>query len=370
MDLPIHVLYIEDDTGAAELLRRYLEKFNFIVSLVRTGEDGLSACRAAQFDIVLVDFTLAGMSGLEVIRHLRREYDPPPGMIMITGTGDEQIAVDALKSGADDYIVKDMQGTYFALLTEVIHAVLEKKRMRERQENLLVEQSQLIEDLQAFSYAVAHDLKQPLATLVTSLSLMERYNDMREYSRMAGKLEQLKDTVYKMNGTLDALILLAHVRSTLSVPFEPVKMTDLVRKVCRHAEEMIHARGAEVTLMEEMPAALGYPPWIEEVWMNYLTNALKYGGTPPRIEIGAQARQDGTVRYWIRDNGEGFNPEDRDKLFVPFARFRERKAEGHGLGLAIVSMIVRKLGGEVIADSAPGHGSTFGFVLTAADEEA
>lgn len=369
MEAPIQVLYIEDDPGSAELLRRYLEKFNCVMAIAKDGESGLLACQQTPFDIVLVDHTLAGINGLEVIRQLHRNFDPIPGIIMITGTGDEQTAVEALKSGADDYIVKDVQGTYFALLNEVIYSVLEKKAMREKQERLILEQTQLIADLQAFSYAVAHDLKQPLATLITSFSLMERYNAMHDQDRITDKLEQTKDTVYKMNSTLDALILLAQVRSTTTVLFEPVQMTPIAQKVCRHLDEMIQARHAIVTVMEDMPAAIGYPPWIEEIWMNYLTNALKYGGTPPHIVIGATTQDDGSVHYWMRDNGEGFNPEDREKLFVPFSRMRERKAEGHGLGLAIVSMIVRKLGGEIIAQSVPGHGSTFGFALRAANHE-
>ncbi|MBW4438655.1 MAG: hybrid sensor histidine kinase/response regulator [Pleurocapsa minor GSE-CHR-MK-17-07R] len=370
MEALIQVLYIEDDLGSAELLRRYLEKFNCVVSLAEDGESGLLACQKTAFDIVLVDHTLSGINGLDVIRELHRTSDPLPGIIMITGTGDEQTAVDALKSGADDYIVKDVQGTYFALLNEVIYGVLDKKAMREKQVRLLHEQTQLIADLQAFSYAVAHDLKQPLATLMTSFSLMERYNAMRDQERISDKLEQTKEIVYKMNSTLDALILLAQVRSTTTVAFEPVQMTAIAQKVCRHLDEMIQSRHAIVTVMDDMPAAMGYPPWIEEVWMNYLTNALKYGGTPPHVVIGATAQADGSVHYWMRDNGEGFSPEEREKLFVPFSRMRERKAEGHGLGLAIVSMIVRKLGGEIIAHSEPGHGSTFGFALMAADPDA
>ena len=99
--------------------------------------------------------------------------------------------------------------------------------------------------------------------------------------------------------------------------------------------------------------------------MNYLSNALKYGGEEPQIELGATPEATGMVRFWIRDHGKGLTPEEQAQLFVPFRRLGKKGAEGHGLGLSIVQRIVEKLGGEVGVDSEglPGRGSTFRFTL-------
>jgi signal transduction histidine kinase len=78
---------------------------------------------------------------------------------------------------------------------------------------------------------------------------------------------------------------------------------------------------------------MGYGPWVEEVWINYLSNAIKYGGQPPRVELGATAEADGVIRFWVRDNGLGLAPGDQVKLFTPFTRLDEVRAKGHGLGL-------------------------------------
>jgi two-component system sensor histidine kinase/response regulator len=125
------------------------------------------------------------------------------------------------------------------------------------------------------------------------------------------------------------------------------------------------------------PAALGYGPWIEEVWVNYLSNAIKYGGQPPRIELGAaplpnppplagEGEGGGMGRFWVRDNGPGIVPEDQARLFAPFTRLDQIRAGGHGLGLSIVRRIVEKLGGQVGVESQAGSGSTFSFILLAA----
>lgn len=113
--------------------------------------------------------------------------------------------------------------------------------------------------------------------------------------------------------------------------------------------------------------ALGYTHWVEAVWVNYISNALKYGGSTPIIELGAN-EQNGMVRFWVRDQGPGIAPAEQRRLFVPFTRLRQVKhVEGHGLGLSIVQRIVTKLGGTVGVESAPGKGSLFYFTLPKLD---
>jgi two-component system sensor histidine kinase/response regulator len=117
------------------------------------------------------------------------------------------------------------------------------------------------------------------------------------------------------------------------------------------------------------PAALGYGLWVEQVWVNYISNAIKYGGRPPRVELGAEAQPDGMVRFWVRDNGSGLMPEARARLFVPFTQPAHLHGKGHGLGLSIVRRIVDRLGGQVGVESegVPGRGSVFSFTLPGVD---
>jgi len=104
---------------------------------------------------------------------------------------------------------------------------------------------------------------------------------------------------------------------------------------------------------------------VEEVWENYLSNALKYGGRPPRVEVGATVQSEGWIKFWVRDNGPGFSVQQRQRLFKPFSQLQKGDRRGHGLGLSIVKRIIDKLGGEVGVEHAPVEGSSFYFVLPA-----
>jgi two-component system sensor histidine kinase/response regulator len=114
----------------------------------------------------------------------------------------------------------------------------------------------------------------------------------------------------------------------------------------------------------EWPTAFGHAPWTAEVWTNYLSNAVKYGGVPPAIRLGAESiPKRASIRFWVRDNGPGLTDEQQALLFRPFSRVTETRAKGHGLGLSIVRRIAEKLGGSAGVESRPGEGSCFWFEL-------
>jgi signal transduction histidine kinase len=147
-------------------------------------------------------------------------------------------------------------------------------------------------------------------------------------------------------------------------------MARCTREALQRLEGMIEECGAKIVKPEKWPAAMGYAPWVEEVWANYISNAVKYGGDPPIVRIGATVDPLDKVRFWVQDNGEGIAPEESAKLFSKFSRLTGvEKIEGHGLGLSIVKRIVERLGGEVGVQSEIGEGSTFYFTLPPAEED-
>ena len=108
---------------------------------------------------------------------------------------------------------------------------------------------------------------------------------------------------------------------------------------------------------------MGHAPWIEEVWVNYITNAIKYGGEPPEIRLGWSQASEDFISFWVQDNGNGLTKEQQEKLFQPFTRFHAEMAPGHGLGLSIVQRIILKSSGDVSVESEPNSGSRFFFTL-------
>jgi len=329
-----------------------------------------------------VDQNMPVYDGLEVIRILAAQGPLPP-VIMITGAGNEKTAVEALKMGARDYIVKDVEGGYLELLPAVIDRVIFQHRLAEEKQQAdealrqyAAELKARNEELDAFAHTVAHDLKNPLNNVVNSADLLIRDDTTMLDEERQECLQTMVRNALKMSNIIDELLLLAGVRK-MQVEVGPLDMAGIVNEAHLRLSDLIGDTRAEIILLDvsAWPVARGYGPWVEEVWVNYLSNALKYGGQPPRVELGADPLSmprasgaeegEGMVRFWVRDNGQGLTPEDQARLFTPFTRLDQARAKGHGLGLSIVRRIVEKLGGQVGIESAgvPGQGSTFFFTL-------
>jgi signal transduction histidine kinase len=211
---------------------------------------------------------------------------------------------------------------------------------------------------------VAHDLKEPLTILIMTADLIRNVHDLTSEEITEGLL-QVRSTAYDMRNIIKNLLLFAEV-SKADAPRGAVQMAPVVANVQARLSYMIQEQQAQVIIPEVWPDAVGYGPWIEEVWANLLSNAVKYGGRPPRVELGASARSDGMLRFWTRDNGPGIPPEDCTRLFASGNKISHLSHSGEGLGLPIVYHIVEKLGGEVGVESEVGQGSLFFFTLPAA----
>lgn len=220
------------------------------------------------------------------------------------------------------------------------------------------------EELDAFAHTVAHDLQSPLSLVIGYAEVLEEDFAALPAEQMRTYLHTITKNSRKMSTIIDALLLLAGVHKA-GVTLESLNMTDIVTQAQQRLAPLLDEYQPEIILPDSWPTALGYGPWVEEVWTNYISNAIKYGGRPPRLKLGAELQSNGMVRFWIRDNGPGLTPEEQRRLFTPFTRLDQVQVKGHGLGLSIVRRIVEKLGGEVRVESAgiTGQGSTFSFTL-------
>lgn len=256
--------------------------------------------------------------------------------------------------------VQDREGRFqgtFSIITDI-------SDRKEAEESLRESNS----ELDAFAHTVAHDLKNPLSVLVGFANLLEADYSAMEVDQVKESLQIIGHTSTKMVSIIDEMMLLAQMRRS-EVRLELVDTPRILREAMSRLRFMTNQYNATIEIANEetMPVALGYTPWVEQVWINYLSNAIKYGGTPPWVEVGGEMTQDGRVRFYVRDNGRGINPDKLDRLFIPFERLEKARAEGHGLGLSIVKRIVDKLGGEVDVVSEIGVGTVFSFILPHGD---
>ncbi len=536
---PIRILYMEDDPETASLVKARLLESGYQVDHALDGEQGLAMYDASAYDIIAVDQHMPARDGLSVLRTLAARGPLPP-TIMVTGTGCETIAVEAMKLGASDYLVKDVDGGYLKLLPSVIKQVLQQQQLLKENRQVLatlqqrnrdlallnqagrvfttilnlqqlthrllqtatqlvgarggsiwlwdesdpgwlvcqmvfnqgehhspinlrlkpgegiagwvalheesiivphtqnnprfsskidaqtgfrttsliavplqgregligvlevvnkldgnfntndltlaqalsspaaiaidnarmvddlrqhaVELQERNEELDAFSHTVAHDLKAPLVNIVGYAEVLRDNYPKLPPQEIENYLHIIARAGRKMSNLIDELLLLAGVRQSEVFP-QPLAMDQIIADVLERLDYLLQETLAEIITPVAWPIALGHAPWVEEIWANYLSNAIKYGSAPRRIEVGGAEQADGTIRFWVKDNGPGLTEDEQKRLFIPFTRLSQVRVQGHGLGLSIVRRIVEKLQGQAGVESAPGKGSTFYFIL-------
>lgn len=241
---------------------------------------------------------------------------------------------------------------------------------KKSEETLQKQTKELIEhnlELDAFSHTVAHDLKNPISQITGFSGLLkDGYHELHK-DTIFNYLDKIIKSADKTNQIINSLLLFANVRKS-DVKTEKINMAYIVNESLLRLTQPIEKSNAEIILPATWPTALGNVLWIEEVWVNYIINAIKYGGNPPKIEIGYNiektvSKQNKMVRFWINDNGSGISTVDKKLLFKKFERLDQANTQGHGLGLSIVKRIINKLDGQVGLESEKENGSLFYFTL-------
>lgn len=351
------ILIIDDVPNNVKLLLTFLTEAGFEVLIAQDGQDGIETAEYAHPDLILLDIMMPGIDGFEVCRQLKSQPQtqsiPIIFMTALTQTTDK---MKGFQMGAEDYVTKPFQ--HEEVLARIhTHLKLRKQAIELQARN---------QALDAFTRTVAHDLRNPLTEMSCYADiLLEKYKATDLLDDVAVHyLEKISLAGQRMGRIISALLLLARTSAATEINRHALDMVDIVKQVLtQRLGTMIEQYQAIVKLPDQWPTALGYAPWIEEVWVNYISNGLKYGGQPPQLELGAETLQgQATIRFWIRDNGAGFSVEAQEKLFTPFVRLNHM-TEGQGLGLSIVQQILEKLEGQVGAENLPGGGSMFYFIL-------
>lgn len=226
------------------------------------------------------------------------------------------------------------------------------------------------EELDAFSHTVAHDLKAPLTTMFGYLELAISDSQGVLNNETLDMLYRVRISTQRLRRIIDGLLLLAQLRQA-DHPLQTVEPYPVVEAAVDRFFTDIEERQIRIQIEPDMPAVIGFGPWLEEVFANLLSNAIKYIGkdnVEPSITVRA-LEMGQIVRFEVQDNGLGIDPEAQKTLFEMFSRFHIGEARGLGLGLSIVRRLVTRLEGEFGVESREGEGSTFWFALPRAEVE-
>ncbi len=219
-------------------------------------------------------------------------------------------------------------------------------------------------ELEAFTYSVSHDLKEPLRTLEAfSQFLLEDYAEQideqgRDY------LHKLSKASARMKHQVDDLLTLSRVGRQVPSP-ACVDVGAAAADIVEGMRFTIDAKHAIVEIQDQLPPIVGDAPRVEQIFGNLIANALKFNASaPPCVRVGMRSVADGMATFYVEDNGIGIDPQYQERIFGIFQRLQRREEyEGTGAGLAIVKRAVEALGGRIWVESEPGAGATFLFTL-------
>ncbi|HET7025337.1 MAG TPA: ATP-binding protein [Gemmatimonadales bacterium] len=354
-----HALVVDDNPD----LRRYITELLDSTYRVTTAGDGVEALeqmRVERPDIVLSDVMMPRLDGFGLLRAIRG--DPKLAtvpVVLLSARAGEESAIEGLDVGADDYLTKPFSAR------ELLARVRTHIKLANARHEFIARLEQVNRELEAFSYSVSHDLKNPLfAVSALSEALQEDYGDRLNH-RGNEYVSMIRSSVRQMDQLVEALLGLSQAAQRELRRVE-VDVSRLAADVARRLEQRADAAGRKVEIAIDPALTIeGDAGLLTAVFENLMGNAWKFTAktASARIEIGAEER-DGVRAYYVRDNGPGFDASQGQDPFAPFQRLHGKdEFEGHGIGLATVQRIIHRHGGRVWAESELGKGATFWFTV-------
>ena len=358
----LKILLIDDNPADAELLRRLLNKISeFQVEFTHCldAESGQQALAARKTDCLLLDYRLGEHDGLEVLASIRALGDDVP-TIVLTGAGNETVAVEAMKRGAQDYMVKDVvvrevmtPKALYRAITNAIEKVRLKRLVAEKQR-----------ELEAFVSVASHDLKTPLCSVRNNVEvILDFYRDKPLDAEGKEFLVAALRMVGRMTKMLDSL--LEYTRAGRSAKaLGPVDLKSCMKSVVENLKALIEETQARVIVGLMPPMVAGDEDALVQLLQNLISNGIKFSRGEP-VVVRVTSRRDG--ERWeisIADNGIGIDAQHHAAIFAPFKRLHSKQEfDGSGIGLATCKRIVDQHGGQLWVESAVGQGATFHFTL-------
>ena len=377
---PIAILLIEDDLAEARLIQEVLQNLDshqFVLTHVQRLQIGLNRLKQKQFDLILLDLTLPDSQGLTSVELLVKNFSHLP-IVVLTNTNDNQLAIEAVRQGAQDYLVK--RKINIEVLVRSIEYAIERQKasdlLRETNENLIEQIQQKTSELMKAKEInhfqselvsmFSHDFRNPLTTVLSCTELLHNKNDLLSEERKVYLFQMLRNASKSMVQLVDEMLLVGQTDSdTFQCNLKELNLelfcSELVEQLQFNADKR------QIELVFEVKGKIKPSAWDESLLRhilgNLLANAIKYSSEGDKVlfELIPQARE---IIFRIQDWGIGIPVEDLQKLFEPFHRAGNvGRIPGTGLGLAIAKSCVEAHQGHITLDSEVSRGTTVTVTL-------
>lgn len=371
---PEKILVVDDDEEWLEICALSLRKLGFKVESAPNGKKALEMIAEKEFDIVLTDLMMPPPYGGKEVTAGIKARRPETDVILMTASPSMKSAIEVLKEGAYDYIIKPFGFDY---LKSVFDRCCEKRRSQKE----LVVEKQLREELtaayadlkkteklkEAFLARISHELNTPLMRMSLAISLLEesvRWDDEKQRSHMDGAVEgfeRLREVIQDLLSFVDVQ------KPDLEIKLEPVAFADIVKEITYETRRLAESKQLSISteLPDDLPNISGDKALLKRAFRHLLLNAINFNNDGGAVRISAKSR--GTsISLKISNDGEGVPLDKKKRIFDPFyqvAEYLTRKVGGIGIGLAITKKIVEAHHGTISVASEPGKGTEFSVSL-------
>ncbi len=367
-DEAMRVLVVDDSATIRRTFERNLKKRGYATVLADGGEKALRLIETDAADVVLLDFRMPGMDGLETFKHIRVKQPHLP-VIMITGEGSTQLAVEFVKAGGAAYVQKpvvNFDDLECKILRSIEFVRLRRECDAERAGRLAAEESDRLKSV--FLANINHEFRTPLTIILNSAeNAQQRCGDENLKKRLgriisgAGRLLRLIVNILDMSK-----IQAGQVEYRPSI----CDLGELARDACASMEPLAEERTLSVAVNNELPSGCMIncdAEWIGRVIENLLGNAVKFSdeGTRITIRLRQTDTDTDTVEFSIANRGTMIPAEERELIFQPFTQSSATFSgiEGTGIGLALCKSVISAHGGDIWAETGLEDGAVFRFTL-------
>lgn len=376
------ILVVDDERLILDLAVMLLSARGYEVITAESGEECLQAVERQTPPLVLLDYMMPGMDGMTTLRELRQRF-PDTYVIMLTGKGNEQIAVEVMKAGAADYVLKPFSNQD---LIDRIENVLRIRRIEIHNRELRMERERLLSEIESWNSelerrvtektmeleqahaeilqaeklatlghlaaGMAHEIRNPLNAISLFTQMLKPA--LADDAERTGYLDRLLGEVDRID---NILIKLLAASSRPRGEAQPVSLFEVMDRTLVSFSEQLEAYGIELAkeLESDIPPIMADPAEIEQIFTNLFANAIhemRQGGS-----LGVRLAQVGDrIQIRVSDTGQGIPPQNLNKIFDPFFT---TKSKGTGFGLSVVLRIVKTYQGQIKVQSEPGQGTVF-----------
>jgi signal transduction histidine kinase len=361
------LLVVDDEPKQQQAVCEILTEQGYDTTGFSDPKAALRVLEKHRFELLLTDLQMPDLNGIDLIRHAQ-VMAPDMVVVLMTAHGSVDSVVDAMRSGALDYVQKPFR---LGTIVPVVERALEVQRLRVNNRSLQSAVSNQLrqlravnQELDAFAARLAHDLRGPLVNMRSILRMVEQELDASDDAPLADMLRRgvaSGDLALRMIKDLLDFARLGNEPLTLA----PVALDDVLNTSMSALEPLCNGRKIQWQL-GPLPPIHGHAGLLHQAFVNLLGNAIKYTAAQAEahIEVRATVRPSGNHEISVIDNGAGFDPAHTDQLFKPFRRLHSaQEFVGEGMGLANVRRIVERHGGSVEARGRLGEGATFTMVF-------